>query len=318
MKRWLLAVGIGTSIICTEIGCIGAPFESANRLEPQQESAIVLNERPRADLPLRNADGKDAAADHDGGSGAQARKNLQPSDKVRRPQPVAQDASDESDEPDESPNAILIVTCESEPDEIAVPLNALDNRYCDKIQAKAYRADEEGAYEVTATYDWSIADQQVACIVPLPGHEHKSVQRPSVLNDMFTAADHSHEPETTVTVCAQPPGGWKETDHAPLCRTLPLRAVVNLDAAWCFSGPTFQPDPGVDCQALLIEQDGRYLYVGPDGNGSVFGADVHFYMGDYYYHATLSDREHMSGTVQETETDEKAELGTWQAWRLPL
>jgi len=316
MKRWLLATGIGVSIICTEIGCGGEPFEAA--ANTNEEPARFNGGQPELKAPIHSSDVADAAVDRKAPEKSQP--GLQATGEIGNLRPVqdAADGTDGSDEPDESPNAILIATCESEPDEVAVPLNAPDHRYCDTVQAVAYRADDEGAYGVSATYDWSIADQNVASIVSLPGGEHKGVQRPVVSNDMFTAANHSQEPETTVTVCAQPPAGWKESDHAPLCRTLPLRAVVNLDAAWCFSGVTFDPDPGADCTGITVKQDGRYLNLGADGIGSIYGKDVHFYMGDYYYHATLADRENMSGTVHETETVEHAVIGTWQAWRLPL
>lgn len=214
----------------------------------------------------------------------------------------------------ELPNAILIATCESEPDEVAVPLNAFENRFCDTIQAIAYRADDEGAYEVSANYTWSIADPSVAQILPLPGQEHAGLQRPMANLDIFWVSGQAHEPSTSITVCAEPKGGWPSSNHPPLCRTLPLFDIVNVDGSWCFSGATFQSD----CDAWYIKQDGRFLAVGSDGKGTVYGKEIAFYGGqmEFFYQAALSTHDAMSGTVRDAYTND--ELGYWQAWRLPL
>ncbi|MDD5437571.1 MAG: hypothetical protein PHC70_00270 [Patescibacteria group bacterium] len=213
----------------------------------------------------------------------------------------------------EIPNAILLATCESEPDEVAVPLNAFDDRFCDTVQAFAYRADAEGAYEVSANYYWSVADESVAQILPLPGKEHGGVQRPSVAYDILWAEDQAQEPQTSITVCVEPKNGWPP-GHPALCRSLPLFAVVNLDGAWCFSGATFQSD----CDDQSIVQDGRFLKVGADGQGTIYGKDVTFYGGnmEFFYQAVLSSHDAMSGIVRDAYTDD--ELGSWSAWKLPL
>lgn len=211
----------------------------------------------------------------------------------------------------EIPNAILLATCESEPDEVAVPLNAFDDRYCDAVQAFAYRADEEGAYEVSANYYWSVADASIAQILPLPGQEHSNVQRPSVAYDILWTEDQAQEPETSVTVCVEPKGGWPP-GHPALCRSLPLFAVVNLDGTWCFSGETFE----TDCDTWTVRQDGRYLKVDSNGIGTVYGKSVTFYKLNLFYQATLVSHDSMVGQVQDAYTDEN--LGSWSAWKLPL
>lgn len=211
----------------------------------------------------------------------------------------------------EIPNAILLATCESEPDEVAVPLNAFDERFCDTVQAFAYRADEEGAYEVLANYSWSIADQTIAQLLPLPGKEHAGVQRPSVAYDILWTQDQAQEPETTITVCVEPKSGWPP-GTPPLCRTLPLLAVVNLDGAWCFSGETFE----TDCDTWTIRQDGRFLKVEDNGIGTVYGKSVTFYKLNLFFQATLISHDSMIGQVQDAYTHEN--LGSWSAWKLPL
>lgn len=277
------------SMILSSLGCaegnpeIGQPHEAGYQIDGYSRSqpSHASRNQPRESLPIEVANGM---ADI----------------------PLALDKDDE-------PTGIFFATCESEPDEVAVPLNAFKDRYCDTVQAVAYRTDDEGAYPVSATYDWSISDPTVAQLLPLPGHEHKGVQRPTSLYDIFWASDQAAEPKTVITVCATPKGGWPLSNHPPLCRSLPLFAVVNLDGAWCFSGATFQ----TDCDTRLIRQDGRFLEVG-GGKGTVDGKEVVFYGSgmEFLYQAVLSTHENMAGTVRDAYTYD--ELGSWQAWRLPL
>jgi len=308
--RKTIAVCLGVGVFLSEFGCGGTPFEAAAQDAGAADPTMNVEYPPAQRKPIGASDELDAGKD-----GASRKFGVVGNPVEREPgfsvADAGRDADSDIDDTEPLPNAIMIATCETEPDELAVPLNALDDRYCDTVQAKAYRLDEEGSYEVSATYDWFIADTTVAVILSLPGKEHSGVQRPSVMYDVFWSEDPDVEPETTVTVCAQPKTGWPD-QQPELCRTLPLRAVVNLDAAWCFSGATFESE----CDAWLVVQDGRYLTVDGDGVGSVYGRYVHFYKGEFYYEATLANNGFMSGTVTRTDTDPHELIGTWQAERM--
>lgn len=310
MNRWIATVGVGLIVACWELGCVASDAEPEKvsgdqTAEPQVQIGAPSIGNVGPDIDRRP--GKDA-----GQRPIDIQKQGNGLETVQQDAGQTEQEAGQVQDTEPEPNAILIATCESEPDEIAVPLNALDHRYCDTVQAKAYRADDEGAYEVTATYNWFIADESVAYIIPLPGMEQSGIQRPSVAYDVFWSEDPDTEPETIITVCAEPKAGWLDAQQPELCRTLPLRAVVNLDAAWCFSGTTFQSQ----CDAWVVVQDGRYLYVDGDGVGSVFVRDVHFYKGNYYYEGKLSSNAFMTGTVTRTDVDPHELVGTWQADRI--
>ena len=233
------------------------------------------------------------------------------------PTPDAQDLKDSQDPQDsglsldELPNAILISTCESEPDEIAVPWPTHGYHFCETIQAIAYRADENGAYQVSASYSWGIQDSQVAIFAYEPGNEHKGIRHPIAKRDIFGLPELDQEPETEFVVCAEPLGGWPP-GYGPLCRVYIIKAVVNMNSPWCFSGATFLSD----CDFIQVSQDGRYLTVEPDGQGSVWGKEVHFYLNGLFYQATLSDADNMQGTVTDPVTQEV--LGSWSAYRYTM
>jgi len=223
----------------------------------------------------------------------------------------AQDPQDSSLSLDELPNAILISTCESEPDEIAVPWPTHSYHFCETIQAIAYRADENGAYQVSASYSWDIQDSQVAIFADEPGNEHKGMRHPIAKRDIFGLPELDQEPETEFVVCAEPLGGWPP-GSGPLCRVSIIRTVVNMNSPWCFSGATFLSD----CDFIQVSQDGRYLTVEPDGQGSIWGKGVHFYLNGLFYQATLSDADNMQGTVTDPTT--QLLLGSWSAYRYTM
>lgn len=221
------------------------------------------------------------------------------------------DAQDSGLSLDELPNAILISTCESEPDEIAVPWLTHGYHFCETIQAIAYRADENGAYPVSASYSWDIQDSQVAIFADEPGNEHKGIRHPIAKRDIFGLPELDQEPETEFVVCAEPLGSWPP-GSGPLCRVSTIRTVVNMNSPWCFSGATFLSD----CDFIQVMQDGRYLTVEPDGQGSIWGKEVHFYLNGLFYQATLSDADNMQGTVTDPMTQEL--LGSWSAYKYTM
>ncbi|MFA6161706.1 MAG: hypothetical protein WC766_06105 [Patescibacteria group bacterium] len=213
---------------------------------------------------------------------------------------------------DEIPTGLMFATCMSNPWEVAVPLNPTDDRYCDTVQAFAYRDDDGDVYDVSADYVWSIADTSIAQIHPLPGKEHDNVQRPSAMYDIFWADDQSHEPSTSVTVCAVPKGGGNWPGNQQICDTLPLNVVVNLEGSWCFSGATFNGD----CDSVTLDQDGRVFGLGQNGKGYVDTKEISFLIGGNFYLGDILNRDSISGIVVNADTQQY--IGTWQAWHLPL
>lgn len=285
--------------LLSETACVGEPFVMA---DPEGARPTLDNDsRVRVVDPVNLAmQSEDAGASEDDFGRSFVGKSKDRSWKaVELP----------SQERDDLPTDILFATCESAPDEVAVPLNALDDRYCDTVQATAYNSGEEGAYEVSARYSWEVADGTIAYLTPLPGLEHRGIRRAVVQYDIFSSQDQAKEPETSLTVCAEPLEGWDTAEHPPLCRILPLRAVVNLDAAWCFAGDTFDGD----CDARIVEQDGRYLRV-HGGPGTIRGKEVAFQIGDKSYSGLLESVAFMSGDVFLADTGQW--LGYWEASRM--
>ncbi len=303
---------VGFAIIaCSELGCDMRPFEIAN-----VDDAGGFLELPHQALP----DAQDApAALTEAGEDAgviQINKrdwSLVPDAMDERDAQDTEDSKDSQDSGlslDELPTAILISTCESEPDEVAVAWPSHGYHFCETIQAVAYRADEEGAYGVSTKYSWQMHDDQVAVFANEPEYEHKGLRHVMAKRDIFWP-ESEQEPETEFTVCVEPLGGWPP-GYGPLCRALPIKAVVNVYGPWCFSGATFQ----TDCDFIQVIQDGRYLTIEPDGQGSIWGKEIHFYLNGLFYQATLSDADNMQGTV--TDPSEQQVLGSWSAYKYTM
>jgi len=215
-----------------------------------------------------------------------------------------------SEDSDYLPNAILIRTCESEPDEVAVTFNTPNYRFCHIIQATAYHSGEEGASEVSATFEWSVADPSMVHL-DLPWNDQDDGPVTSAaFYDIFSSPDNL-EPHTQVTVCATPRTGWPVDHTTPLCRTIPLSVIANTDGDWIFTGYGFSPDG----DKVQIVQDGRYLVVGDTGVGTVYGTHVHYYLDGYEFSATLMDRTHMEGSINIAGHPDV--IGEFQAVRLP-
>ncbi len=214
---------------------------------------------------------------------------------------------------DDVPTDIMFATCESSPDEVAVPLNPIKDRTCDVVQAIAYRSDDTGSYEVSADFVWSIADEDIASFHFMPGHGFDKVQRPQAALDLFATDVYDQEPQTTVIACAIP---RDPSSHLfePLCATLTLHDVVDLEGSWCFNGTTFDGD----CDAFGFTQDGRQLSLegSTAQDGWVKAREVEFVRNGFRYHGSLLDSSFMYGVVgYDGSTDL---LGTWQASKMPL
>ncbi|MFA6100216.1 MAG: hypothetical protein WC750_05105 [Patescibacteria group bacterium] len=315
-QMWLCAA----MVICS--GCLTTPAEDRNQAESLDAAARddggrkiinlpvqVVWSRPRpgfglSKFPVEALDAGLSDAHSPDGSPTSDAKDDQDSQNDK-------DAQDSGLSLDELPNAILISTCESEPDEVAVPWPTHGYHFCETIQAIAYRADENGAYPVSASFSWDIQDDQVAIFATEPGSEHKGIRHPIAKRDIFGLPELDQEPETEFVVCAEPLGGWPP-GYGPLCRTLPIRAVVNMNSPWCFSGASFQSD----CDFIQVSQDGRYLAIEPDGQGSIWGKEIHFYLNGLFYQATLSDADNMQGTVTDPAT--QSLLGSWSAYKYTM
>ncbi|MBI5655138.1 hypothetical protein HZC53_05825 [Candidatus Uhrbacteria bacterium] len=231
-------------------------------------------------------------------------------------QKVVPGKSSEPQMPEEEiPTNLLFVTCESGPTEVAVPLNAEDGKFCDTVQIYPYRSDDNGSYGVSGSLiTWDLPEDGVAQFLGQGYGPGGSVRRLVSLTDAFWSSDKWDEPETLLTACVKPPAA---TPHAfaPICRSLPVRAIINIEGAWCFNGATFQGD----CHDVEIRQDGRELYVDDDvlADGQLLVRNVTFNRdNDYIYDGILDSHEYMYGIVRMNGYTDV--LGTWTAWKLPL
>jgi hypothetical protein len=213
------------------------------------------------------------------------------------------------------PTDLIIATCDSNPSEVAVPLNADGGKFCDTVQVYPYRSDENGAYAVSgAEVEWGLPAQDVAYFAAPAYGPGGNVRRLAVGTDAFWADDKWSEPETLLTVCAKPPPNMPHA-YLPICRSLPVRATVNLEGAWCFSGETFVGD----CHDVEIRQDGRDVFTDDDvlADGRLWIRNLEFNRdNDYVYEGVLDSHDYMYGIVR---LNGQAEvLGLWTAWKLPL
>jgi hypothetical protein len=229
------------------------------------------------------------------------------------PKPAGDTGPEMADE--DIPTDIIIATCDSDPVEVAVPLNAEDARFCDTVQVYPYRSDDNGAYAVSgADVEWDLPEQDVAYFAAPAYGPGGNVRRLAVGTDAFWASDKWDEPETLLTVCAKPPSHMPHA-YLPICRSLPVRATVNLEGAWCFSGETFVGD----CHDVEIRQDGRDVFIDDDvlADGRLWIRNLEFNRdNDYVYEGVLDSHDYMYGIVR---LNGQAEvLGLWTAWKLPL
>ncbi|MFZ6015623.1 MAG: hypothetical protein ACOYUZ_04710 [Patescibacteria group bacterium] len=295
MKRFrhtLIATGIGVMVFIGEFGCVlaGEPFDYAlpDEAEPENQSAVSG--------PGRSEFYSDR---YPIGS-----KRLDP----------AYSASGMKAPPKNSePNSIILETCEPDPDEVAVLLNPADGKECHKVRAQAILAESHGISYVEADFTWKIADPSIVRIKHNSNPLGSSVEL-EALSDIFSQEDLTQEPSTNLEVCAIPKGGWKDKNHSGLCRSIPVRAVANMEGSWCFECPQLTPDPGAGCHALTIEQDGRFLTVEIDDQGSIYEKQLVFYYDNLEYRTKQTSSYEMSGMILANEDIE----GSFYAFRLPL
>ncbi|MFA5185679.1 MAG: hypothetical protein WC551_04275 [Patescibacteria group bacterium] len=216
---------------------------------------------------------------------------------------------------DDIPTNLLFVTCESGPTEVAVPLNADTGKFCDTVQVYPYRSDDNGSYGVSGSeVVWDMPGDGVANFYGPAFGPGGSARRISAATDAFWWGDTWDEPETLLTVCVKPPASMPHA-YAPICRSLPVRATINIEGAWCFSGTTFSSN----CQDVEIKQDGRGLSFDGDvlASGLLWVRSVTFNRdNDYEYAGVLDSHDYMYGIVRQNGQTEV--LGTWTAWKLPL
>ncbi len=211
-------------------------------------------------------------------------------------------------------NAILITSCEREPDEIAVPLNVGKNKSCHKVTAEAIYAGPKGIIYLEADFVWDIQDPSIVRIIDQKQDSKKSFIELEASRDIFSSAGLTAEPETQLSICVTPKNGWQDPNHIPLCRSLPVYAVANMEGSWCFTGKEFTSDPGVDCETISISQDGRFLSLNSRGSGVIYEKQMDFYIDNMGYRTIENTGIQIEGIVLAGEDVE----GTFSAFRLPL
>lgn len=298
MKRsahFLVASTLGVIIFFGEFGCLlaGEPFE--------MESASA-SEASESEVTGDGAEEHDFAIDR-----PQAIRPIQ-GGLVRIP--LKNDPASVSNEP----NAIILETCDPDPDEVAVPLNVDESKECHKVHARAIRAEAHSVTKLEADFTWSINDDSVASFTVVQSHPQVSSVSLEAKYDIFSHPNLTEEPKAILTVCATPKGGWKDSSQSELCRSLPVYAVANMEGSWCFSGKTFYPDPGVDCETLKIKQDGRFLTIAENDHGTIYEEQLDFYYDNLEYRTNKSSYAEIEGLIIAGNDVE----GTFSAFRLPL
>lgn len=284
----LVAATLGTIIFFGELGCIGEPFE-LSEAEASGISSDVANSETLPSL------------------------NYRPAIPVTQKLvviPIQKSPSPSTNEP----NAIILETCEPDPDEVAVPLNVEDDKECHKVHAFAAFASAHEFIYKDAKFTWTLASDDAVKIVSLPNTKHDESIKLEAKYDIFSYPDLTNEPSTTLQVCAEPIEGWKSPAHKPLCRSLTVRTVANMQGAWCFKGNEFSPDPGTDCEAIRINQDGRFLTIEDDDMGTIYEKQLDFYYNDFEFRTNESTYTEIKGLILAGNDVE----GSFEAFRLPL
>ncbi|MBD3281188.1 hypothetical protein GF391_00390 [Candidatus Uhrbacteria bacterium] len=300
MKRkahYLVAATFGVIVFLGEFGCMlaGEPFETANASESEVASANA-NTAPSISLqdPI-------------------IFENIQPSAPIMGDLVIVPAKKDPPANQDE-PNGIILETCEPDPDEVAVPLNVSEDKECHKVHAQAIYADAMGAVNVEARYSWVLGSEDAVSIVDGSAGSHEQSIELQANYDIFSYNHLTGEPSTILRVCVEPINGWANKAHEPLCRSLPVFAVANMEGSWCFSGNKFQPDPGANCQSLTINQDGRFLTVEGSGQGTIYEKQLDFYYENLGYRTNKSSSTEIEGIILAGNDVE----GIFEAFRLPF
>lgn len=288
-SHWLAASVAGVVIFFGEFGCLLDSNSQNTAAESQEQSSVNTNDY----LNVRSISKDKIVIYHD------------------KTNPVSMVVPHHSAK---EINAILLTGCEREPDEIVVPLNVDKQKTCHKVKAEAIHADSDGVAYLEADYFWSIDD---ASVVQMVGGK-AIAEQPSIvleaLHDIYSGEDLTEEPRTMLTVCATPKGGWQDPNHPPLCRSVPVYAVANMEGSWCFEGNTITPDKNSDCHAVYIWQDGRFLTIETGENGTIYEKQLDFWYEGLNYRSVQSTTSQMWGIVAAGEDM----MGTFSAFRLPL
>lgn len=298
MSHRLAAVFFGVIIFAGEFGCVleGEPFAMAEATQNE----VAGNDAP---------ENMDQIPDLHEISPSLGKNNNFIQNKVKVP--VLKDPGLLSKEP----NSIILETCEPDPDEVAVPLNVEDGKECHKVRASAIYADSSGITYLDTSFTWSVADESIVMIIGDESAKYDPSIELESHSDIFSSVGLTQEPRTTLTVCVEPKQGWQNKAHPALCRSLPVFTVANMQGSWCFKGNNlFQPDPGVDCQTLTIEQDGRFLRVDNYGLGTIYEKQMDFYWEELEFRTVENSGIEANGLILAGEDIE----GSFNAFRLPL
>ena len=300
MKRkshYLVASMLGVIIFLGEFGCMlgGDPFTVA------EASQSEVSEDVAAENVDKHLKAPELAWNPSKEINISAVKSHIPS--TKQPPPAFKE-----------PNSIILETCDPDPDEVAVPLNVEDGKECHKAHAWAIHADAHGITYMDVDFTWSIEDHSIVKIIGDESAKHEPSIELQANYDIFSYDNLTGEPQTTLKVCAVPKAGWKDNSHPALCRSLPVFAVANMEGSWCFEGGYFYPDPGVDCQTLSIEQDGRFLTIESFDHGTIYEKQLDFYYDNLEYRSTKSTYTTMSGLILAGNDVE----GSFSAFRLPM
>ncbi|MDF1497114.1 MAG: hypothetical protein P1P90_03560 [Patescibacteria group bacterium] len=298
MSHWLVATFFGVIIFVGEFGCVleGEPFTMAEASQNETSGDVATESMDK--MP----DSTKVSPSLSKNKNFIQSIALVPA--VKNPHPLIKE-----------PNSIILETCEPDPDEVAVPLNVEDGKECHKVSAFAIYADSEGITYLDTNFTWSVADESIAKIIGDESAKHNSFVELESHSDIFSSVSLTQEPRTTLTVCVEPKQGWMNKSHPALCRSLPVYAVANMQGSWCFSGNNlFQPDPGVDCQTLSIEQDGRFLRVDNYGQGTIYEKQMDFYWEELEFRTVENSGSEANGLIIAGNDVE----GSFSAFRLPL
>lgn len=295
--HYLVAATFGVIVFLGEFGCMlaGDSFETANASESEISSA---NANPAPSITVKDPI---------------LLESTKPSAPVTGDLVIVPAKKDPPAKP-EQPNDITLETCEPDPDEVAVPLNVEDDKQCHKIHAQAIYANTHQVKNVEARYSWVLGSEDAIKIVGGSSASHEQSIELQAKYDIFSYDNLTNEPNTVIRVCVEPLEGWTDKAHAPLCRSLPVYAVANMQGSWCFKGNSFHPDPEVDCQTLTIEQDGRFLTIESYDHGTIYERQLDFYYDNLEYRTDKSSYTEIEGLILAGNDVE----GTFSAFRLPL
>ncbi len=179
-----------------------------------------------------------------------------------------------------------------------------------RLEALAWRVDGGGdPQEVFASYEWEIADEGVAFLLPFGAYGQAAMVW--AREDRFDSG--GEDPQTTLRVCAQNDCrlACGECDERVCSEPLSVVGVPNLEGRWQIVADTIPVPVAVD-----VRQDGEELLTGvADLEASIESDQVRVvFRGEIYTGTVARTRELVDGLVAR-EDDDRAHL-TWSAARL--